>query len=310
MDGMSDLLPAAFADRLDAHGPGSAAASLSEAEAFCRAVAAGHGENFPLGMRLLPRRLRQPMANVYAFCRWADDLGDEAGDPDESLRLLAWWRDETAACFAGEASHPIAVALAETAADFGLDERPFQDLISAFEQDQRVTAYDTLDQLLDYCRRSADPVGRIVLRLCEADTAANVALSDQVCTGLQLINFWQDVARDADIGRRYLPADRMARHGYTPAMWDARETNGPLRSLGRELVADAEARLRAGRELAAGLRGRMRAVVGSFHRGGLLVARRIRANDFDLWRRPAVSKRDLAGVAASASLAALSGARR
>ena len=308
--GVMPVAPATFADRLHAHGPGSAAASLAEAEAFCRAVAAGHRENFPIGLRLLPERLRQPMVNVYAFCRWADDLGDEPDDAAESLRLLAWWRVETAACFAGEPSHPITIALAKTAADFDLSEQPFQHLISAFKQDQTVAAYDTLPQLLEYATRSADPVGRVVLRLCGADTPHNIALSDRVCTGLQLINFWQDVSRDAEIGRRYLPADRMAAHGYTDAMWQSRRTNEHLRSLGRELVADAELRLQAGNELAAGLRGRMRAVVGCFHRGGLLVAGRIRCGGFDLWRRPAVSRRDLGGVAARSVLVAAAGRRR
>ena len=303
--------PPTFAEELTRHGPESAVETgRSDAEAYCRRLAGGHYENFPVATRLLPRRLRQPFCNVYAFCRWADDLGDEVAGADESLRLLSWWREELADCFDGRPRHPVFVALRPTIEAFGLPRTPFEDLISAFEQDQTVTRHQTFEGLLDYCTRSANPVGRIVLRLLGADSPENVARSDSVCTGLQLINFWQDVARDADIGRRYLPADRTAAHGYTDAMWSARETNGALRSLGEDLVADAVARLQDGSRLAASVPGlRPRAVVGSFHRGGLAVASRIRGNGFDLWRRPVVGKAAMAGVLSRSLAAAAFGGR-
>src|SRR5688500_11570362 len=168
-------------------GPGTNAAPLSlpAVEAYCRRLATSHYENFPVLSWALPRRLRQPFANIYAFCRWSDDLGDEAGDPARALELLRWWRGELDECFAGRPRHPVFVALAPTIAEYNLDRHPFADLISAFEQDQTVRSYDTFDQLRDYCRRSADPVGRIVLALCGMSRPETVAWSDSICTGLQ-----------------------------------------------------------------------------------------------------------------------------
>src|SRR5262249_21730635 len=146
--------------------------------------------------------------NIYAYCRWADDLADEPADADP-LELLDWWRDELQACYSGSPTHPVFVALRETIAQFQIPWDPFLDLLSAFEQDQRIKEYDTFEMLLDYCRRSANPVGRLVLYLAECHDEERGKLSDCICTALQLANFWQDVARDLDIGRVYLPrADR------------------------------------------------------------------------------------------------------
>ena len=153
--------------------------------------------------------------NVYSFCRWADDLGDEIGDPLESLRLLRWWREELEAMYRGEVKHPVFVALEGTARKYGLPKQLFDDLISAFEQDQAVTRYANWDGLFGYCRRSANPVGRLVLRLCGYDDPERDRLSDATCTALQLANFWQDVTVDLQKDRIYLPLDVMARHGYS-----------------------------------------------------------------------------------------------
>src|SRR5262249_18483112 len=154
---------------------------------------------------LLPRHLHRHFHNVYAYCRWADDLADETSDASEALRLLGWWRDELLACYAGRPRHPVMVALRETVGRFDIPERPFLDLLIAFEQDQHIKRYASWPQLLDYCRHSANPVGRLVLYLCKCFSDERAVLADDICSALQLTNFWQDVARDHAIGRVYLP---------------------------------------------------------------------------------------------------------
>lgn len=274
-----------------------AAPSRSEAETYCRRLATTHYENFPLVSCLLPRRLHQHFYNVYAYCRWADDLGDEVGDRDRSLELLAWWRRELERCYAGETEHPVFVALAGTIERFRIPQQPFADLISAFEQDQRVTEYDTFDQLRDYCRRSADPVGRIVLHLCEQYNDRNAAWSDSICTGLQLANFWQDVARDFDIGRIYLPREDYERFGYTREDFDRRTTNDPFLTLMRFEVDRARQWLRDGLPLVGHLPGRLRVDIDLFAHGGLKILDRIEQIGYRVWdRRPVVTKWDAAAL--------------
>ena len=185
----------------------------AEAAAYCRRLATTHYENFPVVSWLLPRRMHQHFYNIYAYCRWADDLGDEVGDVAQSLELLGWWREELTSCFEDRPRHPVFVALGPTIHEFGIPVEPFGDLISAFEQDQSVHEYETFEQLTDYCRRSANPVGRLVLYLCRQATSENFVWSDSICTGLQLANFWQDVARELR-HRAGLPAT-----GRLPAVW-------------------------------------------------------------------------------------------
>src|SRR5690606_32675874 len=220
-------------DELSHWGPEASAAplSLAEAQAYCRRLARTHYENFPVASLLLPRSLRQHFANVYAYCRWADDLGDETGDADRSLALLDWWREQLQRCYAGEADHPVFVALRQTIDKFAIPEQPLEDLISAFEQDQHVHRYETFEQLHDYCRRSADPVGRIVLHLCRNVSEQTITWSDSICTGLQLANFWQDVARDFDIGRVYLPREERQRFEYSDDDLEHRRTTPQFRAL-------------------------------------------------------------------------------
>jgi len=185
-----------------------------EALAYTHWLATHHYENFQVVSFLLPKRLHQDFYNVYAFCRWSDDLGDEIGDPQESLRLLAWWRGELHAMFAGRARHPVFVALRATVVQHHLPMDPFDHLIQAFEQDQTVTRYRNFDELFEYCRFSANPVGRLVLGLCGYQDAGRQALSDATCTALQLANFWQDVIVDLQKDRVYLPLDVLERNGY------------------------------------------------------------------------------------------------
>ncbi len=205
----------AIINQLDTFGPDHCESlDYEQATDYVRELAKSHYENFTVVSRFLPKRLRDDFRHVYAFCRWADDLGDEVGDAEKSLELLAWWRSELDRCYAGEPRHPVYIALWPTIQQHDIPREPFDHLIDAFVQDQKMTRYDTWEQVLDYCRLSADPVGRLVLYLCGHRDAQRQALSDATCTALQLTNHWQDVRRDiVERDRIYLP-DRIAReHG-------------------------------------------------------------------------------------------------
>ena len=197
--------------------------SYEESIDYTRWLATSHYENFHIASFLLPKHLHQDFYNVYAFCRWADDLGDEIGDPAESLRLLAWWRTELSAMYDGRATHPVFVALSYTVVRYSLPIEPFSDLISAFEQDQTVTTYQSWEELFGYCRNSANPVGRLVLYLCGYSDRERQRMSDATCTALQLANFWQDVSVDLEKDRIYIPLDVLARYGYTVEQLRARD---------------------------------------------------------------------------------------
>ncbi len=185
----------------------------AQAHDYTRRLTESHYENFTVVSRLLPRRLVPHFQHVYAFCRWADDLGDETGDPRKSLELLAWWRGELQACYAGRPRHPVFVALAPTVREFAVPPQPFDHLIDAFVQDQTVRRYQTWDQVVDYCAKSANPVGRLVLYLCGYRDEQRQRLADATCTALQLANFWQDVRRDVvDRDRVYIPEEIARRH--------------------------------------------------------------------------------------------------
>jgi len=284
-------------DDLHMWGPGCerAALSLVEAQRYCRDLAVSHYENFPVVTWLLPKHLHQHFYNVYAYCRYADDLGDEISDTNRSLELLAWWRDELNVCYVGKCSHPIFVALAPTIEQFGIPQQPFEDLISAFEQDQRVTDYETFSQLEDYCTRSANPVGRLVLYLAERYNEENSRLSDSICTGLQLANFWQDVARDFEIGRVYLPHEDRQRFGYTDAMLQNRETNSQFLELMTFQIDRARSYLTAGFPLVREMPGRLKVDIEMFIRGGLEILNAIQRIEYRVWdKRPVISKKKLA----------------
>lgn len=288
----SPSLPAAVRDppawRL---APPPAGDSLAAAQAFCRTIAAAHYENFSVVTRLVPRRLRQDFATVYAFARWSDDLADETSDPAEASRALADWRRELEACFAGRATHPIFIALADTVRRTGLTIDPFRDLLAAFEQDQQKTRFATRAELLDYCRRSADPVGRIVLGLEGCRDPRLLEYSDAICTGLQLVNFWQDVKRDRLAGRVYLPADDMRRHGVDEPMLDLAAAPPPLRQLLRDEVAWARSCFDRGRPLVDEAPPALRPAVRLFLGGGRALAAAIERQHFDtLARRPIVGR--------------------
>lgn len=271
----------------------------AEAERYCRRLATGHYENFPVVSWFLPREIHQHFYNIYAYCRWADDLSDEVGNPAKSLELLAWWRAELEACYAGTATHPVFVALGPTIREYSIPPQPFEDLISAFEQDQRVQEYETFEQVVDYCRRSADPVGRLVLYLCRQAKEQNFGWSDSICTGLQLANFWQDVSRDLDIGRIYLPREDRRRFGYTDEDLHARATNAAFLELMQFEVDRARTFLLPGKNgVIAELRDfpiRLQVDIELFARGGLKILERVESIGYRVWQqRPVVTKGDFA----------------
>jgi len=270
---------------------------LPAAEAFCRDVARRHYENFTVATRLVPPRLRQHLANVYAFARWSDDLADEAADPETAAADLAEWRRGLEECFAGRPTHPVFVALSDTVRSAGLTIEPFADLLDAFEEDRRFDAAGTLvrypdrESLVGYCRRSANPVGRIVLALEGCRDATLVAMSDSICTALQLVNFWQDVRRDRLAGRVYLPQADMQRHGVTAATLDGPKASVQLASLLRDEVAWARGLFAAGDPLPSLAPPALRPAIAMFLAGGRAVADAIERAGFDtLSRRPTVGR--------------------
>ena len=275
--------------------------SPEESRAYTRWLATHHYENFHVVSLLLPKRLHQDFYNVYAFCRWADDLADEIGDPAESLRLLAWWRSELQAMCTGSARHPVFVALAGTAREFSLPVQLFDDLIKAFEQDQTVTRYRDFEELFQYCRYSANPVGRLVLGLCGYQDAERQALSDATCTALQLANFWQDVTVDLEKDRVYLPLDLLEAHGYPLEELFARRFDPRFRAAMREAVNVTRELFLRGLPLADSVDRRLAIDLELFSRGGLRVLDKIERQDYDVLRsRPAISKVERVGLLLSA----------
>ena len=279
----------------------SGAYTKSAAAEYTRWLATHHYENFHVVTFLLPKRLHQDFYNVYAFCRWADDLGDEIGDTAESLRLLAWWREELEAMYAGQVRHPVFVALQGTAERYALPKQLFSDLITAFEQDQRVTRYPNWDQLFGYCRCSANPVGRLVLRLCGYADDERDRLSDATCTALQLANFWQDVTVDFAKDRVYLPLDLLARHGCTVEDIAARRFNPAFQQVMQEAVDVAGKLFLQGLPLIKMVDRRLAFDLELFSRGGMRVLEKIKQQNYNvLAARPAVSKIDRLGLLAHA----------
>jgi squalene synthase HpnC len=294
------------------------APSLAEARAYCQALARSHYENFSVATWFLPRHLRQHFFNVYAYCRISDDLGDETGDPQQSLLLLDEWEQQLNATYLSlvEAPqpniqsdvetltpaspstnpawprHPVFVALRETIRELDIPRQPFADLLTAFRQDQRITRYPTFDDVLGYCRCSANPVGRLVLYVCGYRDDERQQLSDYTCTGLQLANFWQDVAVDFAKGRIYLPLEDMQRFGVTEDdIAQRRATSGFLEMMRFE-VQRAREWFERGLPLQSKVDRALATDIELFSRGGQEILNCIERQRFDvLARRPVISKR-------------------
>jgi squalene synthase HpnC len=287
-----------FSEELARHGPDATRPMpLPLARAYCAYVTRNHYENFSVVSFLLPRRLHRHFHGIYAYCRWADDLADETGGGPRALELLRWWRRELLRCYEGQATHPVMVALFPTIKQFRIPPRPFLDLLFAFEQDQLVKRYRTFDQLAEYCRHSANPVGHLVLYLCESFNPERAALSDHVCTALQLANFWQDVARDLDMGRVYLPEEDMDQYGYSREDLQARRFNRPFTDLMAFEVDRTRELFERGYPLVSLMPPEYRVDIELFIRGGQSILRKIEQQSYDVWRsRPALSKVEKAAL--------------
>ncbi len=266
--------------------------TVAAAYAHCLEVARNHYENFPVASRLLPARLRVATAVIYTFARQADDLADE-GDaaPAERLAALDAMAAQLQALEQGKPDpDPVFIALGDVIARFGLPLQPFHDLLSAFRQDVTKKRYTTFEELLDYCRRSANPVGRLLLHLHGAATPENLHLSDRICSALQLINFLQDLEQDwVENGRNYLPQDEMARFGVSEAHLEGRQSDEAMRQLMDFQLARARAMMLAGAPLPERLRGRFRWELRLIVRGGLAVLDRLTARE-NVFDRPRLSR--------------------
>src|ERR1700737_10157 len=248
-----------------------AGCSPETAQQYTRWLATHHYENFNVVSWLLPKELHQHFYNVYAYCRWADDLGDEVPEATRALELLDWWQHELDACYSGNPSHPVFIALRETVAAKEIPKQPFADLLKAFRQDQVVKRYPTWDAVLGYCAYSANPVGRLVLYLCGYRDGERQRLSDATCTALQLANFWQDVARDLEKGRIYIPLDAAAAHGLSESDIVDRRFDERYVELMKDLITRTRMLFAQGIPLATMVDGRLSIDLEMFSRGGLAV---------------------------------------
>ena len=274
-------------------GPRGAAHSLREARAFCARLAREHYENFPVASWLLPARVRPAVQAIYAFARIADDFADEARHEGRRLERLDEWERMLHDCFRGEAIHPVFVVLRDAILQFDLPRQPFLDLLAAFRMDVTRSRYADDASLLEYCRLSANPVGRLLLRLFGYDLEAMGGRSDAICTALQLANHWQDVAVDLKKDRIYLPEDARRRFGVTEDdLLTGRSSEG-FRALMRERVALTRELLVAGRSLCDAVRGRFRWELRLTWLGGQRILDRIETQGFDVLRhRPKLGPRD------------------
>ena len=267
------------------------APSLEEARAYCERLAKSHYENFSVATWFLPQRLRQHFYNVYAYCRISDDLGDEVGDAQQSLELLDQWETELNACYAGSPKHPVFVALAETVKQFGIPQHEFSDLLIAFRQDQTVTRFETFDDILGYCRYSANPVGHLVLYLCGYSDPERQQLSDYTCIALQLANFWQDVFVDYGKGRIYLPLEDLRRFGVTGEDIAQRRATPQFLAMMKFEVERARDWFARGLPLVKMVNRELAIDLELFSRGGQEILNAIERQNFDVLRaRPKISK--------------------
>ena len=263
--------------------------SVEQSYEYCRKLAKSHYENFTVASWFLPREKRPHVYAIYAFCRFVDDLGDEShGD---RLGLLDWWENELLSCYSSTPSHPIAVALRETIHRFEIPQEPFLKLVEANRMDQRAGRHRTYEDLLYYCERSANPVGHLFLYLFGYRDEERQRLADATCTALQLTNFWQDVRRDLDMGRVYIPQEDMERFGYTEEKLHAGVVDDSFRDLMRFQVDRARTLFDHGAELVDTVEGAVRLDIALFTLGGLHILKAIERRRYDvLSSRPTLSK--------------------
>lgn len=278
---------------------------LDQAYAHCLGIASAHYENFPVASWLLPARMRPHIAAIYAFARTADDFADEPGHtPDARLALLDHWRAMLHTAARGEpAEDPVFLALAHTIRQCDLPVDLLDDLLSAFRQDVLVNRYDSWDEVMDYCRRSASPVGRLVLRVAGVRHDAAARASDALCTALQLANFWQDFGVDWRRGRLYVPREEAHKAGAAEADLDRGAMTAEWKAALQACVVVTRALFEAGRPVAEHVRGRLRYELRATWAGGMRILDKVEALGYDtLHIRPTIGKRDLPGLAAATLL--------
>jgi squalene synthase HpnC len=298
-----DRLPPEYA--IPAHPP-----SVAEAQEYCRRLARSHYENFSVATWFLPERLRQHFFNIYAYCRISDDLGDEVGDPQWSLEMLDQWQGELDACYRGRPRHAVFVALEQTVQKFDIPKQPFDDLLKAFRQDQTITRFERFEDLLGYCRHSANPVGHLVLYLGGYRDPHRQALSDSTCTALQLANFWQDVSDDYSKGRIYLPLEDLRRFGVTDEDISAARNTPAFCEMMRFEVERARQWFQQGLPLTGKVDRELAVDIELFSRGGQEILNAIERQGYDvLGRRPVISKTRKLALVARSALGKLLGSR-
>jgi squalene synthase HpnC len=286
-----------------------------EAQTTARRLTESHYENFPVVSRLLPKTLRQDFCNIYMFCRVADDLADDSPSREQATAALEWFKQCIVEMYEGQCRTVVFTALSSTVKRHDIPRQPFLDLIDAFQQDQRINRYQTFEQLVDYCRRSANPVGRLVLYMCGYRDERRQLLSDHTCTALQLTNFWQDVRRDIlDRDRIYLPRESMDQFGVTEEQIRQGRCDDNYRRLIRFEVDRCQAMFDEGRPLLALLRPQVRRHIALYGQGGEAILQAIRRQNYDtLSKRPRLSswqKARLIGTALAAKFLSAFGSGR
>jgi squalene synthase HpnC len=296
--GSSDLLARGWAALPPLYQMPEVAPTLEEARAWCRHLAETHYENFHVASWFLPKALRPHFHSIYAYCRVSDDLGDEVGSTAVALAMLDLWGRELDGCYEGRARHPVFVALAETIRACSIPKEPFANLLTAFRQDQTITRYATMTDVLGYCVNSANPVGRLVLYACGEVSEENFRLSDATCSALQLANFWQDVRVDFGKDRVYLPQNDMRRFGVSDETIASGVATPEFRALLRGEVDYARSLFEQGLPLIGKVNRELALDLDLFSRGGLEILRAIERCDYDvLSARPAISKRTKVALA-------------
>jgi squalene synthase HpnC len=267
------------------------APSIEESFAYCERLAKTHYENFSVATWFLPSHLKQHFYNVYAYCRISDDLGDEVGNAEQSIALLDAWEEELNACYAGAPRHAVFIALRETILEFEIPKHEFSDLLVAFRRDQTITRFPAFDDVVDYCKYSANPVGHLVLYLGGYSDPERQQLSDFTCTALQLANFWQDVSVDYGKGRIYLPGQDKQRYGETESDFAERRFTPAFRELIKFEVERARDWFDLGLPLITKVRPDLALDIELFSRGGQEILNAIEAQDYNVIKsRPAISK--------------------
>jgi squalene synthase HpnC len=278
---------AARAIRTDAAAPG--VSTVEQAYAFCGRVARSHYENFTIASWLMPRQMRRHMHAIYAFARIADDFADE----ERSIAKIDEWERELELAYAGTPRHPVMVAIADTARRYGIPREPFTDLLVAFRRDVTFQGFETMEDLLGYARYSANPVGRLVLYLFGYQDGERQRLSDQICGGLQLANFWQDIAIDRAKQRIYIPRHDLERFGVMPQDLQEGRMMAGFIALMKHEVGYARDMVMSGAALASLVDRRLRRDILMFAGGGLAILRAIERAGYDVFRRrPRLGKFD------------------